>query len=209
MATRVGRGKRRHRARMACTLFLTAAFLIGLPQGAEKIPLVNFFGAGRALGHVVASAELSLYSVEYGKTKEGSTNVRKEATTKSDLVVRIKVAETPVLIAYETVNAQEEGWYYVEFGAYTGFIRADLIEPVSQEEYMRLHDRVAGTPVETLFTRSSASSEEAERYIGNVLTNKFHRQGCYSLPDAYYQVSFSSRDDAVAGGYIPCKNCMP
>ncbi|WMJ24345.1 MBL fold metallo-hydrolase [Paludicola sp. MB14-C6] len=46
-------------------------------------------------------------------------------------------------------------------------------------------------------------------YIGNKNTKKFHLPTCSSLPAVQNQVTFSSRDEAIASGYIPCGRCKP
>lgn len=46
-------------------------------------------------------------------------------------------------------------------------------------------------------------------YIGNVNTHKFHLPSCGSLPMEKNQIYFSSRDEAINSGYVPCKKCRP
>jgi murein DD-endopeptidase MepM/ murein hydrolase activator NlpD len=46
-------------------------------------------------------------------------------------------------------------------------------------------------------------------YIGNVLTHKFHRPTCWTLPNPENRSYFSRREDAVSAGYVPCLNCRP
>lgn len=46
-------------------------------------------------------------------------------------------------------------------------------------------------------------------YIGNAKSKKFHLPTCGTLPDQNNQISFSSRDDAINSGYVPCKRCDP
>ena len=59
---------------------------------------------------------------------------------------------------------------------------------------------------------SSGSSREApiaNAYIGNKNSKKFHRPTCSYLPNQENQVTFSSRDAAIAAGYDPCGRCNP
>jgi methylphosphotriester-DNA--protein-cysteine methyltransferase len=37
----------------------------------------------------------------------------------------------------------------------------------------------------------------------------FHRDTCTGLPAEKNQVSFESRDQAIAQGYTPCSRCQP
>jgi hypothetical protein len=48
-------------------------------------------------------------------------------------------------------------------------------------------------------------------YIGNANSKKFHRPGCYYVDqmNAENKVCFSSREEAIAAGYVPCKKCNP
>ncbi len=51
----------------------------------------------------------------------------------------------------------------------------------------------------------------AANYVGNANSGKFHYADCSSLKrmNPNNRVDFSSRDEAVAAGYIPCKRCKP
>lgn len=59
-------------------------------------------------------------------------------------------------------------------------------------------------------TQSTSSSDSAS-YVGNANSGKFHVASCQSVSDMSEKnkVFFSSRDDAVNQGYIPCKRCNP
>lgn len=46
-------------------------------------------------------------------------------------------------------------------------------------------------------------------YIGNKNTKKFHLPSCKTLPKPKNQVRLNSWEQAVNGGYLPCKNCNP
>ncbi len=58
---------------------------------------------------------------------------------------------------------------------------------------------------------SSDSSSSSGSYIGNANTGKFHVSGCSSVNkmSEKNKVFFSSRNDAINQGYVPCKNCNP
>ena len=74
------------------------------------------------------------------------------------------------------------------------------------------------TPTYTSSDRSSSPSVPsgihrddpiAMTYIGNSSTKKFHRHTCEYLPDKANQVTFSTRERAIAAGYNPCAHCKP
>lgn len=58
-------------------------------------------------------------------------------------------------------------------------------------------------------TVSPAPSTTSKNYIGNINSKKFHLPSCRSLPAQQNQVYFTSRDEAIQQGYVPCKNCNP
>jgi hypothetical protein len=57
----------------------------------------------------------------------------------------------------------------------------------------------------------STSSSDSANYVGNANTGKFHVASCNSVSKMAEgnKVFFSSRDDAVSQGYVPCKICNP
>ena len=54
-------------------------------------------------------------------------------------------------------------------------------------------------------------SGTSDSYVGNKNTRKFHAPGCGSVDKMKpsNKVYFSSRDEAIDGGYSPCGNCHP
>jgi hypothetical protein len=58
---------------------------------------------------------------------------------------------------------------------------------------------------------SSSSSSDSGSYVGNANTGKFHDAGCTSVSKMSEgnKVFFSSRDEAISQGYMPCKICNP
>lgn len=64
-------------------------------------------------------------------------------------------------------------------------------------------------------SKSSADSgnvkKQGANYIGNTNSRKFHRPGCKSVAKMSdkNKVAFSTRDEAIADGYQPCKICNP
>lgn len=51
----------------------------------------------------------------------------------------------------------------------------------------------------------------ASNYVGNANSKKFHYSDCSSAQKikASNRVTFNSREEAVAAGYVPCKRCSP
>jgi endonuclease YncB( thermonuclease family) len=58
---------------------------------------------------------------------------------------------------------------------------------------------------------SSGSTGDGGTYIGNSNSHKFHYPSCKSSSKIAEKnkVTFSSRDEAINQGYVPCKNCNP
>ena len=68
-------------------------------------------------------------------------------------------------------------------------------------------------PADTSVTQQETSqSEETQTYVLNTNTHKFHKPGCYSVekikPENYAEFT-GTREEAIAYGYDPCKNCNP
>ena len=68
-------------------------------------------------------------------------------------------------------------------------------------------------PADTSITHQETSqSEEMQTYVLNTNTHKFHKPGCYSVekikPENYAEFT-GTREEAIAYGYDPCKNCNP
>lgn len=59
------------------------------------------------------------------------------------------------------------------------------------------------------YSGSTRDGPIANAYIGNRNTKKFHLPTCSYLPDQANQVTFATREDAIAAGYDPCGHCHP
>lgn len=86
-----------------------------------------------------------------------------------------------------------------------------------QEETQQPADNVqqeeTQQPADTNVTQQETSqSEETQTYVLNTNTHKFHKPGCYSVekikPENYAEFT-GTREEAIAYGYDPCKNCNP
>lgn len=53
-----------------------------------------------------------------------------------------------------------------------------------------------------------AQDAEAQSFIGNVNSKKFHAADCANLPSDKNRIEFASYEDAVAAGYAPCGSCL-
>ncbi len=51
----------------------------------------------------------------------------------------------------------------------------------------------------------------ASNYVGNANSKKFHYSDCSAAQKikTSNRVEFSSREEAVRAGYVPCKRCNP
>ena len=58
---------------------------------------------------------------------------------------------------------------------------------------------------------ASSSSSDSGSYVGNANSGKFHESYCSSVSKMSEgnKVFFSSRNDAINQGYVPCKMCNP
>jgi len=56
---------------------------------------------------------------------------------------------------------------------------------------------------------TSAPVQNEMKYIGNRGTKKFHNESCRYANEIKDKVIFNSREEAVNGGYSPCKTCHP
>lgn len=70
-------------------------------------------------------------------------------------------------------------------------------------------DRQAAEAAAAAASAASNSPSGGGEYIGNVNSHKFHRLSCGTLPNESNRIYFSSRDEAVNSGYVPCKKCRP
>ena len=65
---------------------------------------------------------------------------------------------------------------------------------------------------DTSAQEETSQSEETQTYVLNTNTHKFHKPGCYSVekikPESYAEFT-GTREEAIAYGYDPCKNCNP
>ena len=73
---------------------------------------------------------------------------------------------------------------------------------------------IGSNSTENVKTDSKDASERtksSEGYIANRNTKKFHVPDCSSVSDMKEKnkVLYSSRDEVIADGYVPCKRCNP
>ena len=130
------------------------------------------------------------------QTGETAVNVRAEMDAKSRKVGRLERGQNLTVI-YADLNKSNEMWYAVELEDGTkGFVRSDLLVKSETMDSMR----AANQPTD---------EEAAMEYIGNRKSKKFHVTSCRTLPKENNRTYFSSRDEAIAGGYEPCGNCKP
>lgn len=103
-----------------------------------------------------------------------------------------------------------------------GYANLMTIPPnVQYVDYLQGYEREArsasaglwGLPSEAPVTapKPQPSAPAAASYIANKNTKKFHYASCSSVDDMKEsnKVPYSSRDEAVRDGYVPCKRCNP
>lgn len=76
---------------------------------------------------------------------------------------------------------------------------------------MNLNNRKLAALMAAFAVLIFAASALASTYIGNANSKKFHYSGCSSVARMreYNKVPLSSRDEAIARGFVPCKRCNP
>lgn len=69
----------------------------------------------------------------------------------------------------------------------------------------------SGNQSATRTTKSKSTGDSSANYIGNANSMKFHYAYCSSVKKMadHNKVPLDSREEAIAGGYVPCKNCKP
>lgn len=71
----------------------------------------------------------------HGKTNAKGVNLRASASSKAGVVAQIAISGTIVTINGSETNAEGEKWLSVAYGKKAGYIRSDLVSPVTDEEY--------------------------------------------------------------------------
>ncbi len=122
-------------------------------QGNNLLPEEQTLTAAQPAEVEQAAAELSASSgVAY--TLKDKVFIRKSPSTLAVSVTRIEKSETAVTLLGD-VRKDEEGsdflWYLVEFGAYNGWIRGDMLHIYSQAEY----SEVAGVQTEEITPKAA------------------------------------------------------
>lgn len=143
-----------------------------------------------------------------GQTNESAVNIRKETSTKSEKVGRLKRGDTLYIIG-TVLNESGEYWYSVQLAdGTTGYIRSDLVIPA-------IGETVSATVAQkSLSSKSSENNNQEQessgtKYIGNKKTKVFHKSTCGSLPAGKNQVYADSRSYFISIGYKPCQKCNP
>ena len=86
-------------------------------------------------------------------------------------------------------------------------------EEIKQSTSTSVQQEETQQPTDTSVSQQEISqSEETQTYVLNTNTHKFHKPGCYSVekikPENYAEFT-GTREEAIAYGYDPCKNCNP
>lgn len=63
-------------------------------------------------------------------------------------------------------------------------------------------------PTEPQPSDTEPETTQGQTYIGNINSKKLHLPTCSSLPKEENRVYFSSYEDAIAEGYVPCSRCL-
>lgn len=71
--------------------------------------------------------------------------------------------------------------------------------------------QITPTPTPSETETYSPPPPAAHNYVGNSNSKKFHFPSCSSVPtiSPEHVVYFTTRDEAISAGYVPCKKCNP
>lgn len=122
-----------------------------------------------------------------------------------------------VSIDYATGESSADGTIVNDTSTQEG-IKQSTSTSVQQEETQQPADnnvqqKETQQPADTNVTQQETSqSAETQTYVLNTNTHKFHKPGCYSVekikPENYAEFT-GTREEVIAYGYDPCKNCNP
>ena len=94
----------------------------------------------------------------------------------------------------------------IDYATGESFADGTIVNDTSAQEETK---QFTSTSVQQEETQQSA---ETQTYVLNTNTHKFHKPGCYSVekikPENYAEFT-GTREEAIAYGYDPCKNCNP
>lgn len=75
--------------------------------------------------------------------------------------------------------------------------------------YTAKENNLPTNPTEGDKTTSDSAAVTEYAYVGNVNSKIFHLPTCSSLPAEGNRIYFTTRNEAVSGGYNPCGRCKP
>lgn len=95
-----------------------------------------------------------------------------------------------------------------------GYRSAPKPEPKTVEVTVTVTKYVEVTPAPVHSTSDYSYTQPVKSqitYIANKKTKKFHKSTCSSVNDMKQsnKVSYSTRDECITKGYVPCKRCNP
>lgn len=94
----------------------------------------------------------------YGRTNVKGVNIRASASGDSAIVERVARTGTVFEILRETENVQGEKWYVISLGGIKeGFIRPDLVEVITEQDYNDARYSVVARAKKTTAKKSSSS----------------------------------------------------
>ena len=158
-----------------------------------------------------------------------SSDIVKKATAdtvkdETDIVKKKKVEEKAVVeVTPEVKNGVEEKEVEAENNSKDEVVvsepeKAEVVEnnakttPSEVVKDETVENNVKPTPAETVTEEKTESAKAECTYIGNKNSKKFHYPDCKSaakMKESNKVYLEKSRDEVIAAGYTPCKNCNP
>ena len=188
---------------------------------ATLICFLSFCAGTRAetLTQINQTQEGEQENIRYGKTNVKGVNVRKKPQEKADVVMKLPITGTAVIIEDEMVDGHQVSWYQVniENQKIEGYIRSDLVDEITVDEYAQLisagkthqtskHTSQRSTPASLPGSQNVASSHSG--YAGN--TTVWIENGIYHSDLACPNIengSTSTLQTAQAQGLQACSMC--
>lgn len=181
--------------------------------------LVACIGMSMAIAVAQTAEDIdSLKALAYGKTNVQGINVRKKPSEKADVVVKLPITGTAVVIVEHIDEDASIAWYAVEVGEDHGYIRADLLQEITKEEYdlnmqstakpaKKATSKPASSKIQAL--NASASGSDHSGYAGS--TAVYTSGGIYhsdrACPKTPEGASQSTLTAAQSAGMSPCSMC--
>ncbi|MDR1263656.1 MAG: SH3 domain-containing protein [Oscillospiraceae bacterium] len=130
----------------------------------------------------------------YGKTNNKGVNIRSKPDAKGVVVAKAPITGTIVEILDETTSAGSVGWLKVLLNGQAGFVRADLLDEMTQEEYDQA--------MEVIRQQAAAKAKAARSHLSAPVSANNMAQGVTHVYPPSMQVWVTS--NGIYHGILDC-----